>query len=499
MNTKILEMHNISKRYGGVHALEEVNFSLNKGEIHCLVGENGSGKSTLIKIISGVEQPEKDSQILINGIREDKLTPIKSIQNGIQVIYQDLSLFPNLTVGENIAINYYFYGNLKLVNWKSIKEISQKTIDKLNLSLNPDILVSSLSIADRQLVAICRAIATNAQLIIMDEPTSSLAKHEIDALFSVIKDLQRNNITILFVSHKLNEIMEISERVTILRDGKKIGLFNKEEVDYKKLTYFMTGKKITSHKKYLGKRKEGEILLEVKNLSKKNNYKDINFKLCEGEILGIIGLMGSGRTELALSLFGMNPPDSGEILVRGEKVFLKSNKKAINAGIGYLPEDRITQGLIMDQSITRNITVTIMDKLLNNFNMIDNNKRTETGNKWINTLRIKTLNIDEQTKTLSGGNQQKVVVAKWLATEPKILILDSPTVGVDIAAKDGIYKIIKELAKKNMGIILISDEVPEILYNCQYILLMRKGQIIDGFIPEEIDERKLDQKVSGEE
>jgi simple sugar transport system ATP-binding protein len=395
--TNIIDLHHISKRYGGVQALQDVNFSLRQGEIHCLVGENGSGKSTLIKIISGVEQSEKGAIIKINGKRETSLNPIKSIHRGVQVIYQDLSLFPNLTVAENITINSYSKGNLCWVNWKKAKHLCKNTLCKINLKLNSNQLVNTLSIADRQLVAICRAIATNAKLIIMDEPTSSLARNEIDALFTIIKELQKAGITILFVSHKLDEVMEISERVTVLRDGKKVGLFDRKDINDKKLAYLMTGKEFTNEK--LSKKiKEEKILLEVNNLSKKGNYKEISFKLYQGEILGIVGMIGSGRTELAFSLFGMNNPDQGDILLEGKPVHFKSNEKAIHAGIGYIPEDRIDQGLIMDQTISSNVTVTIFEKLLNHLNMIDQKIQKKTVNYWVNTLNIRTSNIENQAK-----------------------------------------------------------------------------------------------------
>ena len=497
MNEEILTMHNISKNYGGVHALKSVDFSIKKGEVHCLVGENGSGKSTLIKIISGVVQPEKGAEIFINNQKENHLTPIKSIQKGIQVIYQDLSVFPNLTVGENIFMNYYAKSGIQWVNWENIKNVAREAIKKVKVSLDFNETVGSLSIADRQLVAICRAIATNAQLIIMDEPTSSLARHEIDALFSVIQQLRDAGITVLFVSHKLDEVMEISERVTVLRDGSKVGLFKRTEIDDKKLSYLMTGKEFVQEK--LSEKIENrKALLEVKNLSKKNEYKDINFKLHQGEILGIVGMIGSGRTELAFSLFGMNPPNHGQILLEGKQVHFKSNESAIEAGIGYVPEDRIDQGLIMEQTIKNNATVTIFKKLLNRLKMIDQKKQQSTVQHWINTLSIRTSSIENPVKTLSGGNQQKIVLSKWLATNPKILILDSPTVGVDIAAKNSLYQIMRELSQRNIGIILISDEVPEILYNCHYILLMRKGRIVETFQPEEVTEKELNDKIIGD-
>jgi len=497
MNEEMLVMSNISKKYGGVQALKSVDFLVKRGEVHCLVGENGSGKSTLIKIISGAIQPEEGAKIFINNQKENHLTPIQSIQKGIQVIYQDLSVFPNLSVGENIFINYYAKSGIKWVNWKDVHQIARDTIRKIKVNLDFDENVGSLSIADRQLVAICRAIATNAQLIIMDEPTSSLARHEIEALFLVIQQLKDAGITVLFVSHKLDEILKISDRITVLRDGNKVGVYEREEINDNKLSYLMTGKEFIQEK-ISGNRKKGKILLEVRGLFKKDQYEDINFKLYQGEILGIAGMIGSGRTELALSLFGMNTPDKGEILLEGRKVYFKSNESAIKASIGYVPEDRIDRGLIMEQAIRENTTVTIFKELLDNWGMINRKKQLSIVNHWINSLSIRVGDIENPVNTLSGGNQQKIVLAKWLAINPKILILDSPTVGVDIAAKNSLYQIMRELSKRNIGIILISDEVSEILYNCHYILLMQKGKIVEKSLPEEITEKELGDKIIGD-
>jgi simple sugar transport system ATP-binding protein len=494
MVENILTMKRISKKYEGIKALDNVDFSIVKGEIHCLVGENGSGKSTLIKIISGVEKPELGGEIFIDNIKEIQLNPIKSIQKGIQVIYQDLSLFPNLTIWENIAIKSYFTRDIKFLERKKMRNVATESLKKISLKMDIDRLVLTLSIADEQLIAICRAIATEAKIIIMDEPTASLAKNEIKALFAVIKELQKKGITILFVSHKLDEIMEISERVTVLRDGKKIGVFENKNLDNKKISYLMTGKYL-QHKMISKRPQKGKILLELKNYSKKNDFKNINFTLHEGEIIGIIGTLGSGRTELALSIFGMNINDSGKMLVEGKEVAIKDNSYAIKLGIGYLPEDRLSQGLIMEQTVENNVIVTMFKKVINNLHLINNSVKKNIVQQWIKNLDIKCTNSENPVKKLSGGNQQKVVVAKWLAIEPKVLILDSPTVGVDIAAKEGIYKIIKELSDKKIGIIIISDEIPEVLNNCHSVFVMRKGEIIGKFSTEKLSEKELNKIV----
>ena len=490
-----LELRNISKHFGGVQALKHVDFSINRGEIHCLVGENGSGKSTLIKIISGVHAPEPGGEILIEGKAYPHLTPHSSIQQGIQVIYQDLSLFPNLTVAENIGIGQYMERGRTLVDAKKIRATALEAMSKIGVSLHPDRMVEQLSIADRQIVAICRAIAINAKLVIMDEPTASLTRQEVEALMSVVRDLQTKQISTLFVSHRLYEIMEIAERVTILRDGEKIGVYDAKDMNDRKMAYLMTGQEI-DYSLHTEPVNQERVVLEVKHLSKKGNYHDISLQLHEGEILGITGVLGSGRTEFALSLFGMNPPDSGEILLDGIPVQLRSNKDAIAHGISYVPEDRLTLGVVMQQPIQQNILLTIIEKFLNAFKLLDTAKMTSSVTKWIQDLRIKVSDSHNPVNTLSGGNQQKLVLAKWIATQPKVFVLDSPTVGVDIAAKSGIYEIVKRLASQGMGILMISDEVPEVLYNCHRILLMRKGQLVGEFFPEHVSEHELNQKIN---
>lgn len=491
-----LQLKNINKHYGGVQALKAVDFDVLTGEIHCLVGENGSGKSTLIKIISGAESPDHASEIFIKGKHYRTLSPIISVEAGIQVIYQDLSLFPNLSVFENIAISEYGEKRVSLVNRRRMREKAHQAMNKINVKLNPDKLVRELSIADKQVVAITRAIATNAQVIIMDEPTASLSKHEIDELLKLIISLQKKGFTIVFVSHKLDEIMSISQRVTILRDGDKIGTYQAQDLDERKIEKLMTGREFDINqpdKKTINQK----TVIEVRQLSKQKNYKDISFKVNEGEILGITGLIGSGRTEVALSLFGMNKPDSGEILLEGKTVHFKTNYEAIQAGISYVPEDRLSEGLILPQPISTNIIVPILDRMVNKMRVFIKEEVKALVDNWVKDIGIKTKNPENAVKTLSGGNQQKVVLAKWLATHPKLLILDNPTVGVDIAAKNSIYEIIRELAKEKLAIILISDEVPEVYRNSDRILIMHRGRIKEEVSPAQISEKELNEKVIG--
>jgi simple sugar transport system ATP-binding protein len=497
MSEILLEARNINKYYGGVIALSNLNFVIKKGEVHCLVGENGSGKSTLVKIITGVVQPEPGAEIIIDGVKFTHLTPLEAFKNGIQVVHQDFSLFPNLSVAENISIAQYIK-KFKPVNWKEINSIAKETMNKLGINLSLNVPVNMLSIADQQLVAICRSLASEAKLIIMDEPTSSLTREEVEHLFKIIKDLKNQGISILFISHKLDEVLEIGEVITVLRDGKKIATVNRDEVDKQKLTFLMTGKEVVFSKNQY-KSFENNVVLEVKGLYKKGQFSDINFKLNKGEVLGIIGPLGSGKTELALSLFGMNPPDKGEIYLQGKRVKFNSNIDAIKNGIGYVPEDRLNQGLVLNHSVENNIVITILSKLLNRFRLIDSLKKRNISEDAIKRFNIKCHSLDAPVKSLSGGNQQKVVIAKWFLTLPKILILDGPTVGVDVLAKNSIYETIKELVSHGVSIILISDEIYEVLNNCNRILIMKKGKIVDMLYSEEITEEELYQKVWSKE
>jgi len=477
MTDVFLSMKNISKRYVGVQALDGVDFEIKKGEIHCLVGENGSGKSTLIKIISGAVEPDDSVEIMIDGQPFQNYQAIDSIHKGIEVIYQDLSLFPNLPVAENIALSQLISKGDRLINWKDIHSIAEKAMGRIGVKIPLDALVEEIAIADQQLVAICRALTSDVKLLIMDEPTSSLTKKEVDALFAVVKDMQSHGIATLFVSHKLNEVLQIAERVTVLRDGKRVGTFLSNELDDEKLTMLMTGKKVV-YSKYLAEIQGERPLLEGKNLSKRGNFKDINFKLYPGEILGITGLLGSGRTELALALFGVNPADSGEILFEGRQVEIHFIQDATRLGISYVPENRLVQGLIMQQPVQENLILTILSRLLNRLGLIDSQKMQDSVQKWVNELAIKVPSLDSPVQTLSGGNQQRVVLAKWIATAPRILILDGPTIGIDVAAKSAIHEIIRNLAKEGIAILLISDEVPEVFHNCNRIIVMHKGRFI---------------------
>ena len=490
MGSIFLAMKNISKRYTGVQALKSVDFEIEEGEIHCLAGTNGSGKSTLIKIISGVEQPDSGAEIYINGKLSSHRTSIDSIYQGIKVIYQDLSLFPNLTVAENIALCSVISEKKKMLNSRAYIAIARKAMEKIKVTIPLDAKVEDLSIADQQLVAICRSLTGDLKLLIMDEPTTALTSREVNALLRVVTDLRDKGIATLFVSHKLNEVMQIAERVTILRDGLKIGCYPAKVLDSKKIEFFMTGDNFeyTKVDTFIA---EKNPLLEVRNLSKKDNFIDISLELYSGEILGITGLLGSGRTELALSIFGMNPADSGTIKLNGQEIVMKSVSKAVALGIAYVPENRLVQGLVMEQAVSKNTVLTIIENLLKKPGLIDHKEKDAKILELISKFNIKVASINAPVATLSGGNQQRVVLAKWVATEPKLLILDGPTVGIDVAAKGSIHESIKQLAAEGLGVIIISDEVAEVLNSCHRVLVMNRGRITSEFITNKSTEKEI--------
>jgi simple sugar transport system ATP-binding protein len=497
MAEELLRVNRISKAFAGVRALEDVSFTIERGEIRCLVGENGSGKSTLIKIIAGVYSPD-EGEIFINGKQFKRLHPIDSIREGIQIIYQDFSLFPNLTVAENIALNYELARNTRFVNWKEVRSIATAALDKINIKMDLDARVEQMSVADKQLIAISRALLQNAQLIIMDEPTTALTHREVKSLFSVIKNLQNGGISTLFVSHKLNEVLEISDRTMILRNGKKVVDADASDLNKAKLVYHMTGRQQIEEASYEFVRdpEDGKSLLKVENLSSAGNFADISFELLPGEIVGITGLLGSGRTELALALFGVYPADSGMILVNGKPARIAGIQDAIHNGIGYVPEDRLTEGLFLERSIGQNVIVRTLDQLAGRTRLLDSRRMAEQIQTWVKDLSIKTSSAALPAKSLSGGNQQRVVLAKWLASSPRILILNGPTVGVDVGSKRELHEIIKSLARKGIGVLIMSDDIPELLQICNRILLMRRGRLVEEFLAGSVTENELTLKLT---
>lgn len=494
MSERFLEATNISKAFSGVRALQDVSIAIDRGRIHCLVGENGCGKSTLIKVIAGVYQPDA-GQIIIGGKSYERIQPIDAIREGIQVIYQDFSLFPNLTVAENIALNSQLAEGRRTVNWREARRVAKAALERIGVRLELDARVEQMSVANKQLIAISKALLQDAKLIIMDEPTTALTRREVKRLFEVIRTLQASGVAFLFVSHKLNEVLELSERITVMRNAKKVIEGEREEFDAAKLVYYMTGQEL-SEKRYEYAAQPGAPLLEVKGLSAAGAFSDVDLTLRPGEIVGVTGLLGSGRTELALALFGVQPADAGEIRVDGQQVRIGSIQDAVRAGIGYVPEDRLTEGLFLQQSIGSNIIVRTVDRLLGNMGLIDRSRKAEHIERWVEELRIKTASPALPVMTLSGGNQQRVVLAKWLAGAPRILVLNGPTMGVDVGSKEELHEIMKQLARGGMGLLLISDDIPELLQTCNRILLMRRGSIAEEFPADAVNEDVLARKLT---
>ncbi len=494
MADEIIRLTNINKSFAGVQALQDVNLTIERGKIHCLVGENGCGKSTLIKIIAGVYQRDSGS-LQIHGKEYAQLNPIASIREGIQVIYQDFSLFSNLTVAENIALNEEVASGQNFVNWRSVRNIAQDALTQIDVQLPLNTRVEEMSVANKQIIAISKALRQNAQLIIMDEPTSALTEREIRALFTVIHKLQSRGIAFLFVSHKLDEVLEISEKIIVMRNGHNVSSGERSEYDHSRLVFEMTGHKIAEKNYTFQPDKSQTALLRVDKLAAGKFLQDISFELRRGEIVGVTGLLGSGRTELALSLFGMLPIEQGTVQIDGKTVQINSIQDAIAHGIGYVPEDRLTEGLFLEQSIGRNIIVRTIDSLRGSFGLTDPQQIEGKIQHWVDALRIKTANPALPVKTLSGGNQQRVVLAKWLASQPRLLILNGPTVGVDIGSKNELHEMIKDLAGQGMGLLVISDDIPELLQVCNRILLMRRGKIVEEISPSATNENLLAAKL----
>ena len=484
MMENILSVKGIKKSFGGVHALKGVDLTIKKGETHCLAGENGCGKSTIIKVISGFYKPDAGS-IEVNGIVHPHMTPSDAIKAGIQVIYQDFSLFPNLSVLENLAFNQVLANNEKFVNKKRFRTIAEEAIQKINFNVDLDARVEQLPVADKQLIAISRALVHDAKFIIMDEPTTALTSKEVNRLFDIIAELKSKGITILFVSHKLDEVFEISDSITVLRSGENVISCPASEMTEDKFTYYMTGRHFENESSTLPKEISKEIILEAQNLSAKG-FEDVSFKLHKGEILGVTGQLGSGRTELSLSLFGLNRPVSGKIIMEGQAVSLNSVQEAQKLKIALVPEDRLTEGLFIPQSITDNITVTRLNSL-SSMGVLNKGRLMNEASTWVEKLEIATQNPTNAAGTLSGGNQQKVVLAKWLSDNPKILILNGPTVGVDIGAKYDIHKLLKQLAMQGMSIIVVSDDTAEVVSLCDRAIVMQGGKMTGALEKEDLN------------
>ena len=472
----------ISKDFGGVRALDDVAFSVNVGEVHCLAGENGSGKSTLIKIITGVYQPEPGATMTLFGETLAQISPNIARRHGIAVIWQDLALFPEMTVAENIAFETLLGDRPRLVNFRALRARAKAALARLEVTLDLDARLGTLPIAQRQIVAVARALVSDARLIFMDEPTASLTQAETDALLSVVRTLSGRGVAVVFVSHRLAEVLQVSSRVTVLRDGRLVGVFPTEGMTQARLTELMTGKTFdqTVAARDMG---AAPVVLQVSGLSRRGEFADISFALRKGEVLGLTGLIGAGRTELAHVLFGMNRADAGRVTLDGIERQFRSNRDAVAAGIAYVSEDRLALGLVQPQSISDNTVLSVLRRITGAAGLVSPRLQGDLVSRWIRDLSVKIGRPEDAVSTLSGGNQQRVGLAKWLATEPRGLILDCPTVGVDVGARAGIFRIVRDLAAQGLSILLISDEVPEVCMNADRILHMAGGRIVGEYDP----------------
>ena len=491
----VLEVRDVAKTYGGVRALRGVSLSLVPGEVHCLAGENGSGKSTLIKIISGVEKPDAGS-ITIEGQVHEHLTPNDAIRSGVQVIYQDFSLFPNLTAAENIAMLSELAARRVLSSRSRIRAAAERVVHELGLRLDLDADVATLSVADRQLIAICRALVNDAKVLIMDEPTTALTHTEVQRLFGLVRTLQQRGVAIMFVSHKLDEVLQISQRVTVLRNGAVVESGAASDYSPRAIAKAMTGREVSDERLIGDLDPDAPVLLEVENLSRAGGFSDVSFALRRGEILGITGLLGSGRSEIAEAIFGIHPADSGTITVQGEERTIRSIRDAVRAGIGYVPEDRLTQGLFLDVSIADNMVAASLDSYRTRAGLLDRRKVGESIADLFARLRIQAPNVGAVVRSLSGGNAQRVVLAKWLDRRPSILMLNGPTVGVDIGSKEEIIGILRKQAAAGTGVIVISDDIPELVTSCHRILIVHDGRIVAELTGDEIDAGEIQRRMA---
>lgn len=482
----MLEMINISKTYPGVKALNNVDLKVGRGEVHALLGENGAGKSTLMKILRGVIS-KNTGKIILEG-REILRVPnrAEAARAGISMVFQELSLFPQLTITENLFLSE----SRGLFKWSKLNEISEEILARFNLRIDPRTKVGDLTVAEQQLVEIAKATKDGAKILILDEPTSALSDKEVEKLFQTIRNLKEEGMGIIFIGHRLNEVFELADNATVLRDGNFIGRVCLGDCCEDDIIEMMVGRRIENLFPHREPANDNEVVLKVKDLSKEGLFTDISFELKKGEVLGISGLMGSGRTEVVKTIFGAIKKDRGEIELNGKKVEINSPRDAIRHGIALLTEDRKTEGLVLNMEVTENISLTILDKLLKK-GIIDKNEEENIAINMVNDLNIHPPALDRAVKTLSGGNQQKVVLAKWLAKNCDILILDEPTRGIDVGAKKEIYTIINELVKQGKSIIMVSSELPEVIGMSDRVIVMHDGRINKILNKDELSETNI--------
>ena len=501
MTDALLELRGIDKHFPGVHALKDAHFDVRRGEVHALIGENGAGKSTMIKIVSGVYQPDK-GEITLDGRRVEFSNPREAHGAGIATIYQELGLYPELSVAENIFMGHApttkRFG-FESIDWEQMEAGAEEQLADLNIhNLDVGAKVGTLNVGNRQRVEIAKALSLDAQILIMDEPTAALSESDVEQLFSIVRLLRERGVSIIYISHRLNEVFELADRVTVLRDGEYIGTHDVADTNEAELISMMVGRTIENL--FPKQTAEiGDIVLEVRNLKRPPLTRDISFTVRAGEIVGLAGLVGSGRSETAQVIFGVLPAESGTILLNGEEVKINRPSEAVEQGIGYVPEDRGHQGLIREMTLRENTSMAVQGSVSNN-TFINRAKERLLANHSIQQLSIRSTGPEQITNKLSGGNQQKVVVSKWLASNPKLLIMDEPTRGVDVGAKSEIHRLMSQLAaEEGLAILMISSELPEILGMSDRILVMREGHLVGEFTREEATKEVIAHAMMSEE
>lgn len=484
-----VDMQNIKKNFGGVAALSNGRLQVKKGEIHALMGENGAGKSTLMKILAGSLRMDS-GEIKIDGKHVDIKTPKDGMNNGISIIYQELMLVPDLTVAENIFIDIMETQH-KVIDWNRLREEAQKYLDETGFSMikaTDD--VSYLTVAHQQVVEICKALSRNASVLILDEPTSVLSNNEVVHLFRLLRQLRDNGVAIIYISHRLEEVMDLCDRVTIMRDGNYIETVETSSITKQQLANMMVGRDLQDY--YPARNaKIGDVCLKVEHIKAGKRVLDVSFEVHKGEVLGISGLVGAGRTEAMRAIYGVDKKDGGRIFIDGQEVNIRSTQDAVKAGIVFLSEDRKEEGVLLDLPISENITLGCLKKFRGFLGALNRKKEQDYVDKRVEQLTIKVGNVNNDVSSLSGGNQQKVAIAKMLARDAKILILDEPTRGVDVGAKREIYKIINEFAENGYSVVMISSEMPEVIGLCDRAIIMRRGEVTGELSRQELTEQNL--------
>ena len=484
-----MTMKGIHKSFPGVHALNGVNLEVRKGEVHALMGENGAGKSTLMKVLTGIYQKD-EGEIVYEGKPVEFQTPREAQDAGIAIVHQEINMMGQLTVAQNIFIGRE-YMNGKLIDDKKMNEEAEKLFEKLNISIDPSEVMDNLTVGKQQMCEIAKAISRDVKVIIFDEPTAALTEVEIEELFKIIRDLRKKQLGIVYISHRMDEIKQITDRVTVMRDGEYVGTLITEECTKDDIINMMVGRVIFENPKEKSNvPKDAPVVLKVEHLNAGKMVQDVSFELHKGEILGMAGLMGAGRTETARALFGADPIESGDIYVNGKKVEIHSPSDAVKAGIGYLSEDRKRFGLVLDKSIADNTVLATLEKYLKG-GFIDRKKCSSNAENYVEKLKTKTPGVDTPAVSLSGGNQQKVVIAKWLTRDCDILIFDEPTRGIDVGAKSEIYHLMNELVSQGKSIIMVSSEMTEVLRMSDRILVMCEGRLTGEIPIEEATQEKI--------